>query len=546
MNKTLASKLLTFIIVSVLVVTLFFSGLTYLVIRSGMETQMKNDGHVLITSLIREIENYEDLALGDIQTVFSTVKENSQGGIVYLSISDSDGNLLVTDEEVLGVDAVSSASMEETEGATQASDTNVKVDVAGYEGVYNITEKMRENAWSLNLGLSLNSMYDEIADAMVTIALISLAFLVVIIGIGIIFSKVIVRGLKGTIHGLQELAKGDLTVQMNTNGKDEFGHLNRALEHFTSDLRRTLTDTVTAIQEFEKIANTLGETNKNINGSSKMLSDSTEQIMDILENQRQTTQNLEVTFRSFESMLDDMSRKTATVQDGNENIMKVSQTGNNHLSQLVDAMRDVTDSFDVGTKHIEQLNTNVSVITEITEVINSVAQQTNLLALNAAIEAARAGESGRGFAIVAEEIKKLAEQVIQSSEDINQSTEQMKFVVYEVTESNKGIAERIDHQKAFVDNTVESFTHIRDEVKHTTNQLTELMQHIRHIETSKNQIVQDLQDVHSISEQAESHGQQMNTIVITEVEEVETLSKISSSIFKLGKQLKENVRKFKI
>lgn len=545
MGKTFAGKLLFFIIISVLIVTVFFSGLTYLVIRSGMETQMKNDGHVLITSLIREIENYDNLSLEDIQGVFATVKSNSQGGIVYLSISDDEGNLLVTDEDVIGVDTVSSASMEESEGEDKPTD-NVKVDVAGYEGVYNISETMERNNWILNLGLSLNSMYDEITKAMIKIAVVSLIFLCIIIGVGIAFSKFLMRGLKGTIQGLRELAEGDLTVQMDTTGKDEFGHLNRALVHFTSDLRVTLTDTVGAIREFEEITKTLGTTNGNISENSQNLSNSTEQIVEILENQRLTAEKLEDTFKSFEEMLDDMSVKTGTVKEGNQNILVVSETGNGHLSQLVDAMNDVTESFDVGTRHIEQLNTNVGVINEITEVINSVAQQTNLLALNAAIEAARAGESGRGFAIVAEEIKKLAEQVIRSSEDINQSTEQMKLVVHEVTNSNKSIAERINHQKDFIGNTVESFANIRQEVEHTTYQLTELIQHIQHIENSKDNIVADLEAVKGISQEAEEHGHHINTIVISEVDEVEALSRISSDISRLSTDLKESIQKFKI
>ncbi len=159
-NKQFSLKI-TFLLFSFsVIIILIFSVFSYIMQQKSVMSQMKNDGQTLIRTIKREIENYDINDLQEIQTIFSDVKEKSDGSIEYISFSNLNGELLVSDKSVL-VDSNSSASESEAE-ATSSEVTNKPVLLQVSDNVFNISEPLSDGTYMLNIGLSLVQLNDQL------------------------------------------------------------------------------------------------------------------------------------------------------------------------------------------------------------------------------------------------------------------------------------------------------------------------------------------------------------------------------------------------
>lgn len=551
-KRSFVGKILLLLVSLVFIVIIFFAGLTYRVIENGMTVQMQHDGTVLINAIKREIESYDISSYAEIQKIFEATKVSSEGGIAYISLSNLQGELLVTDEEVYGADAVSAAT-EEIENSSEESVTddgswsaeNKIVAVKGMKSVYNISEPLRNQEGVLNVGLSLEVMGEQIQSSLQTIIFFGIGMMLIAIIAGVIFSRLLVKDLKRTMISLERLSAGDLETNFQSKSRDEFGKLAQALMMFSEKLRNTVGKTMTAIHEFDAITDSLNHSRDSISESTEDVNGQALLVSSILDKQLSTINTLETTFDEFSQLLSEMNHQAQKVDKSHGEILKVSERGNDQLIEVVEAMKDVTTSFATGSNRIKQLHENVEIIGQITEVINSVADQTNLLALNASIEAARAGEAGRGFAIVAGEIKKLAEQVIQSSQSINASILGMKEIVDEVAHSNQLIANKIDNQSGYMDKTVTSFENIRIEVEQSVKQLQQLSAFVKQMESEKVIIVTHLDSVASVAHEAERSGSEIQTAAKTQLEKVRDFAAVAQAINEISLTLQESISTFK-
>lgn len=546
-NKTFAGKIVLLLLSVILVTIIFFTGFTYVIIKDSITGQMKTDGDVLISTIKRELENYDINSFNEINQIFKSTKESSQGGINYISLSNPQGEILVTDEGIYGQDVISGASEDTSESEDEiASDADLVVEVGDGQAVYNISEPLSNGSGILNVGLSLVAMEKQINSAILTILIVSVVIVLLVIVVGFFVSKVLVKNLKDTMANLDVLSLGDLSTNFQSRSRDEFGKLDQALMKFTETLRNTVGKTMEAIQEFKLITNSLDNSTKVITNSTTDVNQKAKDISLVLEKQLTSIESLQSTFDGFSHMLTDMIGKASDVNKSNQEIVVASNKGNQELLSLVAAMDEVTVSFDSGSERISKLHANVETITQITEVINTVAEQTNLLSLNAAIEAARAGEAGRGFGIVADEIKKLAEQVINSSKNIDSSIANMKEIVKEVTESNENIAEKINNQKAFIDNTVNSFDQIKVQVDGSIDKLQTLTVSFDQMDKSKSFIIDELKSVSNVAREAAMSGEGIQQSVNEQLTNVEDFKAVSASILGISEQLQDSIKSFKL
>lgn len=557
LRHTFVSKIVTLIIGILFSMIIIFSAITFFVISHGVTEQMKNDGGVLINTIKREIENYDVSSLSEINKIFQTTREKSEGGIAYISMSNLKGEILVTDEGIYGEDVVSGASEEVTEDT--AEDTTAQTDVSnellaqnasgvvvniGEEKVYNISETLSNGEAIINVGISMESLNHEIKSALTTILIIGIMIVVIGSLAGLIIVRLLLKNLRRTIKSLDLLALGNLSASFQIRSKDEFGRLDGALLKFTESLRETVGRTMDSIREFETITQSLNLSTLAVTQSNDSVRHQAHAIKGVLEKQLETIGELESTFQGFSNLLTEMTDKATNVDTSNKEISQASTEGNKHLGELVGAMDQVITSFDEGTTRIAYLGEKVDTITEITEVINSVAQQTNLLSLNAAIEAARAGEAGRGFGIVADEIKKLAEQVILSSTNINASIEAVQNIVMQVSQDNKTISQKISYQKSIVENTVQSFESIQSNVDRSVVHLDRLSESIQNMKDNKESIIMHLKSVSSVALEAAESGVSILDSVEEQKAKVTDFETVANNINTISENLREGVAGF--
>ncbi|MBV4504432.1 methyl-accepting chemotaxis protein [Pseudomonas sp. BW13M1] len=241
-----------------------------------------------------------------------------------------------------------------------------------------------------------------LAMIMAAVALIVLALIV----IALLFTRSIVTPLADAVAVAERIASGDLSCPVTATGRDEPALLLHALDHMQRSLRDTLCR-ITA--SAEKLASASEELHRVTDDTSRGLHQQSAEI-----DQAATAVN------QMTAAVEEVASNAVSTADASQGADRTTRDGRDQVNQALASIQLLVDDVTGTAEEIEQLASSANEITRVLEVIGSIAGQTNLLALNAAIEAARAGEAGRGFAVVADEVRALAHRTQQSTEEIEQ------------------------------------------------------------------------------------------------------------------------------
>ncbi|MFT2092289.1 methyl-accepting chemotaxis protein [Paraglaciecola sp. 2405UD69-4] len=303
-------------------------------------------------------------------------------------------------------------------------------------------------------------------------SMISIGFILAVFTIVLLFATAIpiVNGLKGSIvqvvDSLKDIAKGDgdLTVRLTSKNKDEIGELVHWFNEFMEKLQSIVKDIVESTLPLSQLAQNLNQ-----------LTEDTNKIIDI--QQRSAAQAKEAVDDMSESV-NAVAASAAEAATAAVDASTAASDGQEVVNHTVQSIQELAANVDDSAEVISKLEADSNQVGVVLDVIKGIAEQTNLLALNAAIEAARAGEQGRGFAVVADEVRTLASRTQQSTEQIQSTIEQLQDAARSaVSAMAKGTerastsvetANKAGTSLTAITETINRITSMNDQIAHST------------------------------------------------------------------------------
>ena len=378
----------------------------------------------------------------------------------------------------------------------------------------------------------------------VTIVLVSIACVVAVItGLGI--SLNITRSMDSIIKRLKKVAEGDLTVHMKTKGSSEFAMLNRHIANMIENTRKLIVE----VNEIVDVVNLSAE---DVEGVSGQLEQSSNGILEALEEIDIGVSQQANDAQDCLLQMDNLSQTIEEVTDKIGNTATTSETTKEIVLKSISTMEVLSnqtkDTIEVTSKvkeDVKILEASSSEIKKFVAIIADIAEQTNLLSLNASIEAARAGEAGRGFSVVAEEIRKLADGSHKAADEINKVVEIIEKQTNETVGTAMKAEKIVEEQAETVNATKEAFQKIYHATEEVISCVDDVKVKVKGMDKERAGTLEAISSISAVSEETAASSSNVFSIAESQKETVSLLTKASDELKTNMEELKLAVSVFK-
>ncbi len=372
--------------------------------------------------------------------------------------------------------------------------------------------------WIVGSGIyidELNAVFRKNAVWLVSILFIVVTMLVLL---SLLISKNIAGSLSYIAGEVEQIKTGDLRVAVDYTSNDEVGALAGGINKMVSNMNLMVTNLINVSEEVLKTTSAVNAKAQKIDEGSRQQAGQIHQIATSAEEMSQT--------------ITDIARNAAVASETSASAMNVAEGGKVIADNAVQTVNKVyTSTIELSTM-VEKLNSRVSEIGNIVTVIKDIADQTNLLALNAAIEAARAGEQGRGFAVVADEVRKLAERTVKATGEITEKISAVQTESEHTMKSMSDASAEVTDATKYIKNVGESLQSIVEAVQKMRDQITQIAVAVDEQSAASEDVARNIDGTSVISKQ-------METMFGDITQEINGLSAIV-------KKLKESASNFKV
>ena len=416
-------------------------------------------------------------------------------------------------------------------------------DARGLMASYEEAAKNREN---IIIGIE-QKIVKKGTSTLIFFGSVIVLIIILSIAIALITANSISKPLHRVMGRMKMIAAGDLSNEpLDTTLRDEIGQLIVATNEMSENTHNLL-------DEIHRVSQTVSSQSEELTQSANEVKIGTTQIATTMEDlaygsesQANNASTLSTAMESFVSRVMDANENGTYIHQSSNEVLAMTSTGREAMNSSSEQMKVIDKIVHDAVVNVEGLDKHTQEISQLVAVIQGIAAQTNLLALNAAIEAARAGEHGKGFAVVADEVRTLAEQSSLSVTNITEIVNKIQNESSSVTSSLQEGYKEVEEGTNQIKRTGETFNNISESVTEMVSRIQTISDDLQNISATSQEMSGSIEEIAAITEQSAAGVQETSASSEQASSAMEEIANNSSDLANLAEELNKLVQQFKL
>ena len=398
--------------------------------------------------------------------------------------------------------------------------------------------------WGKAAAVSSQDIYTK--SIIFIIAVTSVGFIIAVL-LGLAIASMIAKQLNKVLYFGEALGSGDLSKSIDIDTKDEIGRLAKALNSAGGNIKELISEIMVGASNISATSEELSATTEEISSKMEMMNESIKQISIGSQQLSATTEEINAT---TENIAENALQVAKKCDDGNKSAKEIEKRAMEIKSNAGESYSKTNQIYNIKQQNIINAIEEGKVVQEVkimAEAIGSIASQTNLLALNAAIEAARAGEQGKGFAVVADEVRRLAEQSTETVKNIQEVTIRVEKAFKNLSGNANEVLEFIEAQvKPDYELLINVGEQYGEDASFYNGLSTDIMTSMGTVTETISEVKNAIENVSAIAEESSASSLEMLGSINETTSAIYEVAEAAQSQAELAEKLNEMIQKFKI
>jgi len=406
-----------------------------------------------------------------------------------------------------------------------------------------------KTGWGAVVELSSDKAFSEIRD--------EIRYAIMVIGITIIIGLVIAyylgnnitKPVLAAVDQAEIIANGDLTNKVNKKylkRNDELGDLSRAIDEMRKNLKEIVGNLSSISDEVASSSEELSSSSEEISASAEQVGTAIQEVASGAEEQSAQIDETRDSVSDLANKIDEVSDMAENMDKQANNVMENIKSGDDSVDDSIKQVQQVKEESNQVSKRITELGDLSQEIGDIIELISGISNQTNLLALNAAIEAARAGEAGRGFSVVADEIRELAEESSDATEKISGLINEIQNRVDDTIAQMNRAEEAVETSVNTIEETDQSFTEINRAAQNLKNLIDDIALAAKDMADKSSDVSASVEEIAAVSEEASSNAEEVAASSEQQSASTQEIVEAAERLEEMAQKLSESIEQFRI